>query len=78
MDYNEMAIHFDKMVRKHSVHRVLTQARQMYSDYLKLHQNDVDYYQIAGSSQETWSQHSKVSLQRRRSDNNKLSTTHNL
>lgn len=48
MDYNEMAIHFDKMVRKHSVHRVLNQARKMYGDYLKLHSGCTDYYKIAG------------------------------
>lgn len=35
MDYNEMAMHFDKMVRKHNVIRVLNQARRMYADYLK-------------------------------------------
>lgn len=35
MDYNEMAMHFDKMVRKHNVTRVLNQARRMYGDYLK-------------------------------------------
>lgn len=35
MDYNEMAMHFDKMVRKHNVTRVLNQARRMYADYLK-------------------------------------------
>lgn len=35
MDYNEMAMHFDKMVRKHNVTRVLNQARRMYSEYLK-------------------------------------------
>lgn len=35
MDYNELAMHFDKMVRKHNVNRVLNQARQMYSMYLK-------------------------------------------
>lgn len=34
LDYNEMAMHFDKMVRKHNVTRTLNQARQMYSDYL--------------------------------------------
>lgn len=37
MDYNEMAMHFDKMVRKHHVTRVLNQARQMYMRYLKQH-----------------------------------------
>ncbi|XP_023022021.2 TBC1 domain family member 25 isoform X3 [Leptinotarsa decemlineata] len=35
MDYNEMAMHFDKMVRKHNVTRVLNQARQMYARYIK-------------------------------------------
>lgn len=35
MDYNEMAMHFDKMVRKHNVVRVLNQARRMYADYTK-------------------------------------------
>jgi len=35
MDYNEMAMHFDKMVRKHDVHRVLNQARLMFASYLK-------------------------------------------
>ncbi|CAG9839629.1 unnamed protein product [Diabrotica balteata] len=37
MDYNEMAMHFDKMVRKHNVTRVLNQARQMYARYMKQH-----------------------------------------
>lgn len=37
MDYNEMAMHFDKMVRKHNVTSVLNQARQMYARYLKQH-----------------------------------------
>ncbi|XP_017491527.1 PREDICTED: uncharacterized protein LOC108379689, partial [Rhagoletis zephyria] len=36
MDYNEIAMHFDKMVRKHDVTRVLNQARRMYIDYLKV------------------------------------------
>ncbi|KAF5274692.1 hypothetical protein FQA39_LY07083 [Lamprigera yunnana] len=37
MDYNEMAMHFDKMVRKHHVNKVLNQARQMYAGYIKQH-----------------------------------------
>ncbi|XP_017780993.1 PREDICTED: TBC1 domain family member 25 isoform X1 [Nicrophorus vespilloides] len=37
MDYNEMAMHFDKMVRKHNVTKVLNQARQMYTRYIKQH-----------------------------------------
>uniref|UniRef100_A0A1B0EZQ1 Uncharacterized protein n=1 Tax=Phlebotomus papatasi TaxID=29031 RepID=A0A1B0EZQ1_PHLPP len=35
MDYNEMAMHFDKMVRKHNVTRTLNHARRMYADYLR-------------------------------------------
>lgn len=35
MDYNETAMYFDKMIRKHNVGRVLGHARQMYSNYLK-------------------------------------------
>lgn len=37
MDYNEMAMHFDKMVRKHNVVKVLSQARRLYQDYLRYH-----------------------------------------
>lgn len=37
MDYNEMAMHFDKMVRKHNVTKVLNQARRMYARYIKQH-----------------------------------------
>lgn len=40
MDYNEMAMHFDKMVRKHNVTRVLNQARRMYAEYLKSQKNN--------------------------------------
>lgn len=35
MDYNELAIHFDKMIRKHNVQRVLHQARAFFMEYLK-------------------------------------------
>ena len=35
LDYNETAMYFDKMVRKHNVARVLAHARQMYANYLK-------------------------------------------
>ncbi|XP_015512583.1 TBC1 domain family member 25 [Neodiprion pinetum] len=37
MDYNEMAMHFDKMVRRHNVGRVLNQARQLFAGYLRRH-----------------------------------------
>lgn len=37
MDCNEIAMHFDKMVRKHNVVRVLNQARILYAAYLKQH-----------------------------------------
>lgn len=39
MDYNEMAMHFDKMVRGHNVVKVLNQARQLFAGYLKRHAN---------------------------------------
>ncbi|XP_055595832.1 uncharacterized protein LOC129746273 [Uranotaenia lowii] len=45
MDYNEMAMHFDKMVRKHNVVRVLNQARQMYAEYRKWYQQDLQLHQ---------------------------------
>ncbi|EDV92496.1 GH13930 [Drosophila grimshawi] len=37
MDFNEIAVHFDKMVRKHDGTRVLNQARRMYFEYLQAH-----------------------------------------
>ncbi|XP_013791235.2 TBC1 domain family member 25-like, partial [Limulus polyphemus] len=36
MDYNELAMYFDKMVRKHNVQRVLHQARSMFAEYLRM------------------------------------------
>ncbi|RXG53435.1 TBC1 domain family member 25 [Armadillidium vulgare] len=36
MDHNELAMHFDKMVRKHNVRKVLAQARKMFEAYLKM------------------------------------------
>lgn len=41
LDYNEMAMHFDKMVRKHNVTKVLNQARRLYQDYLRRHNEKV-------------------------------------
>lgn len=38
MDYNEMAMHFDKLVRKHDLAKVLNQARHMYIEYLQMQQ----------------------------------------
>lgn len=40
-DYNEMAMHFDKMVRKHNVNKVLIQARRLYQDYLRHHNEKI-------------------------------------
>ncbi|XP_041378086.1 LOW QUALITY PROTEIN: TBC1 domain family member 25-like [Gigantopelta aegis] len=39
MGYEEVAMHFDKMVRRHRVHKVLHMARQLYSDYLRTQQS---------------------------------------
>lgn len=46
MDYNEMAMHFDKMVRKHEVNKVLNMARQMYANYLKLHSGSQSHLHV--------------------------------
>jgi len=35
MDYNEVAMHFNKMIRRHNVIRVLNKARELHDDYLK-------------------------------------------
>lgn len=37
LDHNDLAMHFDKMVRKHNVHSVLKQARHRYQHYCSLH-----------------------------------------
>ena len=48
MDYNEMAMHFDKMVRRHNVTKVLNQARQLFAGYLRIHSgpNRPDYVNV--------------------------------
>lgn len=46
MDYNEMAMHFDKMVRKHDVNKVLNMARQMYAAYLKTHSESKSHLSV--------------------------------
>ena len=38
MEYDELAMYFDKMVRKHNVHKVLHQTRMLYSDYIRMQQ----------------------------------------
>ncbi|XP_023234419.1 TBC1 domain family member 25-like isoform X1 [Centruroides sculpturatus] len=45
MDYNDMAMHFDKLVRKHNVQRVLSKARSLFAEYLKSRwqENSDDY-----------------------------------
>ena len=35
MDYNDLAMHFDKLVRRHHVNRVLHQAQSLYAVYLR-------------------------------------------
>ncbi|XP_013412563.2 TBC1 domain family member 25-like isoform X2 [Lingula anatina] len=39
MDYNDLAMHFDKMVRKHNVQAVLKHAQGLYQLYLRSQQN---------------------------------------
>lgn len=50
MDYNEMAMHFDKMVRKHNVVRVLNQARQMYAEYRRMYMQQQQQRSNGGSA----------------------------
>lgn len=38
MEYDELAMHFDRMVRKHNVNKVLHQTRILYSDYIRMQQ----------------------------------------
>ncbi|XP_003426724.1 TBC1 domain family member 25 [Nasonia vitripennis] len=46
MDYNEMAMHFDKMVRRHNVTKVLNQARQLFAGYLRRHANKSEFINV--------------------------------
>ena len=34
VDHNELATHFDKMIREHNVHKVLYEARSRFEEYL--------------------------------------------
>lgn len=34
LDYNELAMHFDRLVRKHNLNRVLHRAKALFADYL--------------------------------------------
>lgn len=36
MDYNELAMHFDKMIRKHNVHKVLHETRIRFEEYIRM------------------------------------------
>lgn len=38
MEYDELAMFFDKMVRKHNVNKVLHQARILYTEYIRMQQ----------------------------------------
>ena len=42
MCYEEIAMHFDRLVRRHNPHRVLHIARQMYTEYLKAQHSKVE------------------------------------
>ncbi|XP_066566065.1 TBC1 domain family member 25 [Amia ocellicauda] len=35
LDYNELAMHFDRLVRKHNLNRVLQRAKALFADYLQ-------------------------------------------
>ncbi|XP_058825548.1 uncharacterized protein LOC131685683 [Topomyia yanbarensis] len=62
MDYNEMAMHFDKMVRKHNVVRVLNQARQMFAEYRRLYQQQQQQRNSAGSASMSSSMYGRLGV----------------
>ncbi|CAB1423946.1 unnamed protein product [Pleuronectes platessa] len=35
LDYNELAMHFDRLVRRHNLSRVLQRAKALFADYLQ-------------------------------------------
>ncbi|KAK3102990.1 hypothetical protein FSP39_015567 [Pinctada imbricata] len=49
LEYDEIAIMFDKLVRKHNVHKVLYQARSLYSDYLRTQQKIEEQANLSAS-----------------------------
>ncbi|XP_055549256.1 uncharacterized protein LOC129732412 isoform X2 [Wyeomyia smithii] len=62
MDYNEMAMHFDKMVRKHNVTRVLNQARQMYAEYRRMYQQQQQQRNTSGSASMSSSMYGRLGM----------------
>ncbi|XP_053690581.1 uncharacterized protein LOC128739177 [Sabethes cyaneus] len=62
MDYNEMAMHFDKMVRKHNVTRVLNQARQMYAEYRRMYQQQQQQRNTNGSASMSSSMYGRLGV----------------
>ncbi|XP_038068624.1 TBC1 domain family member 25-like [Patiria miniata] len=47
LDYNDMAMLFDSMVRKHSLGKILSHARMLYSEYLQSEASKVDPAKIS-------------------------------
>ena len=41
MDYNALAMYFDKMIRKHDLNKTLTKARALYAEYLSMFGTEV-------------------------------------
>ena len=52
LDYNDLAMHFDHMVRRHDVARVLNQAQALYAVYLRAQANNTTNDSNASSSAE--------------------------
>ena len=50
LEYDEIAIMFDRLVRKHNVNKVLHQARNIYSDYLRTQQKLAEQQEEADPS----------------------------
>lgn len=50
LDYNELAMHFDRLVRRHNLGRVLQRAKALFADYLHSEIWDSEEGDEAGSA----------------------------
>lgn len=63
MDFNEMAMLFDRMVRKHNLNRVLHRARNLYSQYLQSEAAYTGFVMVKGNSTVIQQSYNSDSLQ---------------
>ena len=67
MDYNALAMYFDKMTRKHDLVRVLTKARSLYSDYLSSLSNGKEEDGVSKEEAASWLDESPFDVPRQAS-----------